>query len=91
MNSQQLGKFFINEELVRKNPEIVAAAFKEMDLVVIRAEVLFHCHQIEYDGISSKFGEHRRGFRIPGYRVDIVVNEAEGENSEYSHVEVTKL
>lgn len=89
MNSQQLGKFFVPEKLVRNNPEIVAEAFKEMRFVPVRAEIHFAHIELEYAGISPKFKEVKKGILIPNYHVNIVMNQAEGEEPEYSHVEVT--
>ena len=91
MNSQQLGKFFISEDLIRNNPEIVAEAFKDMQLVVVRAESQFIHRELEYAGISPKFEEIKKGMVVPTYFVNIIVNQAEGEDPEYSHVEVTKI
>ena len=89
MNSQQLGKFFISEELIRKNPEIVAGAFKDMQFVPVRAEMHFMHKELEYAGISPKFKEVKEGVLIPGYNVRIVIKQAEGQEPEYSHVEIT--
>ena len=92
MNSQQLGKFYISEELVRDNPEIVASAFKDLQLVPVRVEVLFAFKNIMYIGISPKFKEIEKGMIVPEYSVDIFVNQAEEDGpKEYSHVEVTKI
>ncbi len=91
MNSQQLGKFFISEELIRNNPDIVAEAFKDMRLVVVRAESQFINRELQSAGISPHFKEIPRGMIIPSYLVHIFSNEAEGEGPEYSHVEVTPL
>ena len=91
MNSQQLGKFFLSEELVRNNPEIVAAAFHDMQFVAVRAESQFINRELKYHGISSKFKEIQKGMVVPSYMVHIFSAEAEGEKPEYSHVEVTLL
>ena len=92
MNSQQLGIFFISEELIRNNPEIVAEAFKDMQLVIVRAESKFINRELEYAGISPKFEETEKGMLIPNYLVHIFVNQAEEDGpKEYSHVEVTKI
>ena len=91
MNSQQLGKFFISEDLIRNNPEIVAEAFKDMQLVVVRAESQFTFRELEYAGISPMFEEISKGLLLPEYKIDISIKQPEGEKPEYSHVEVTKL
>ena len=91
MNSQQLGKFFLSEDLIRKNPDIVAAAFKDMQFVAVRAESHFIHRELEYAGISPKFMAVGKGVIVPTYVVEINMNQAEGEEPEYSHVEVSLL
>ena len=91
MNSQQLGKFFLSEELVRNNPDLVDAAFRDMQFVPVRAEMHFMHEELEYAGISPKFAAVQKGVIIPTYLVHIFSNEAEGEDPEYSHVKVNKI
>ena len=91
MNSQQQGKFYLEETFVRENPEIVAKAFSDMQFVAVKAESMFCSIQIEYYGISSKFKEIEKGMLIPEYRVDITMEGGSEGDIEYSHVEVTKL
>ena len=86
MNSQQLGKFSLEERLVRDNPDIAAKVFREMQFVPVRAESHFINREIEYAGISPMFEEVPTGSIVPRYLVHIFSTEAE-----YSHVEVTKL
>ena len=91
MNSQQKGKFYLDELFVTKKPEIVAAAFRDMQFVAVRSEMVYCSMQIEYYGISSKFKEIEKGLPVPEYRVNIFMNQEEGGPEEYSHVEVTEL
>ena len=91
MNSQQLGKFSISEDLVRNNPEIVAEAFKAMRLVPVRVETHFYGKEIEYIGISEQFDKVEKGMKMPEYLVNIFSNQDEDGQEEYSHVEVTPL
>ena len=91
MNSQQLGRFTIAEEFVRGYPDIVAKALQDMNFVPVRAEMIFYSGDIELDGISNRFNHLPKGLMIPEYRVEIFSNQAEGEEAEYSHVEVTKI
>ena len=97
MNSQQLGKFFIPEELVRGNPEIVSKAFRDMNFVPVRTEMHFIHQQLEYAGISPMFEKVPMATIVPTYTVIIVMKKVEpviADNpyrEEYSHVEVTKL
>ena len=91
MNSQQKGKFCLDEFFVRESPEIVARAFSDMQFVPVRAEMHMITQEIEYAGFSSKFGTVKKGVLIPTYIVHIFSKQAEGEEPEYSHVEVTLL
>ena len=97
MNSQQQGKFCLEDAFVRNNPEIVAKAFSDMQFVAVRAESMFCYEKIEYFGISSKFQEIEKGMMVPEYLVDIImkqvkpVMEVNPFKEEYSHVEVIKL
>ena len=91
MNSQQLGKFSISEDLVRNNPEIVAEAFKAMRLVPVRVETHFYGKEIEYIGISEQFDKVKKGMIVPPYLVHIFSNKSKNGPEEYSHVEVTPL
>ena len=91
MNSQQLGKFTIEQEFVREQPDIVAKALQDMNFVPVRGELVFYNMEIELHGISDKFSHLTKGLTIPEYKVDIFSYQVEGEEPEYSHVEVTKL
>jgi len=91
MNSQQLGRFEIKEELVRENPEIVAQAFADMQFVPVKAELMFCSQRIEYTGISPRFEEIERGTIIPEYRVDIFMSYTEGCDPVYTETEVKRI
>ena len=91
MNSQQLGKFYIEEHLIRTHPHVVAAALRDMSFVPLRAEMMFIGRFIEYTGISPMFEECPKGRLVPEYKVSIIFNNDEGEEAEYVMVEVTKL
>lgn len=91
MNSQQLGKFSLEEQLVKNNPDIATKVFRDMQFVPVRAESHFINREIEYAGISPMFEEVSKGTIVPRYLIHIFSNQAEGKEPEYSHVEVTKL
>lgn len=84
MNSKQLGQFSIGRQFVRDQPEIVAKAFHDMKLVVVRAETSF-MDDIEYFGISEMFDEVPTGTMIPEYNVDIIMNQCDDDGPEEYH------
>lgn len=82
------GGFEIKEDLVRSHPEIVAAAFAEMQFVAFRAEMMFAKQRIVYQGFSPMFEEIERGMVIPEYRVDILIEIVEDGEPGYGSVKV---
>ena len=90
MNSQQLGKFNLKEEIVRSHPEDVARAFADMEFVAVHTDLDF-VGNMHYRGISSKFKEIEKGYVMPEYKVEILWHQLEGGKTVYSHVEVTKI
>ena len=90
MNSYQLGLFSMCEDMVRDHPEIVAAAFKDMEFVAVRAELFYVDRKIKYQGISSKFDKINQGNLMPEYRVTISTTDITGK-VKYSGVEVERL
>ncbi len=71
MNSRQMGKFKIQEDIIRENPELVARAFALIHLVPIRAEMLFAERAIEFVAISDRFREVEQGVMCPEYEIKI--------------------
>lgn len=89
MNSQQVGKFYIEEKLIRRHPDVVAAAFRDMDFIPLRAELIFTSQVIEYTGISPMFDKNPPKRHAPGYKVKIIFNLDKKEKAKYVAVEVT--
>lgn len=60
------GQFKIAVELLKdiKNPEDI---FKKLDVVIVRAEHIFHSNTIEYVGYSPLFRKTKPGEEAPPY------------------------
>jgi len=80
MNSQNIGKFSISIYMLRNELDNVAKMFKNMDLVVIRAECSFVRDTIDYVGLSPKFPEVPVGVEVPEY--EIVAHKSENLTTE---------
>ena len=76
MNSNQLGRFVIANDLIRDQPEKIAAVFAMLKLVPIRVECMFAEQCIEYTAISEKFDEVPTGECIPNYNLTIEYDSA---------------
>lgn len=50
---RRLGKFTINRELIHLRPTLVQLILR--DIIIIKAEMLFHIDAIEYTGLSDHF------------------------------------
>lgn len=87
MNSNQLGKFSVDEHLIRSKPADVAQIFSLLNMVPVRAEAKFEIQKIEYTAISDKFDEVSLGEVIPEY---ILIIESD-ENWVPNGVRVQKL
>jgi hypothetical protein len=71
MNSRQLGRFSIDESLVREHPDRVTAILVELRAVPVKAEVAFHRFQIDYMALSPRFREVDSGSEPPWYDLEI--------------------
>ncbi len=90
MNYRNLGRFKIDEEMVRNEPEKVAAVFAMMKCVPVRAEMLFAEQRIEYVAIAERFAKVP-AFSIPpeytlriewdgaGWPSGVIVENAKGQ------------
>lgn len=67
MNIDRLGRFEVSTELIREFGTKISPLFK--DVIVTRAEGLWHKGTIEYIGFSDKFEPVLEGEVIPSYRV----------------------
>ncbi len=71
MNDKNLGRFKLDEKMVRDDPEKVAAVFALLKCVPVRAEMLFAERCIEYTAIAERFAEVSVGDMIPEYMLTV--------------------
>jgi len=84
MKSNQLGKFKIAEELIRRNPDQIFEAFQIIRVVPVRAETLFAERAIEYVAICERFAEVLPDKVCPDYNIRITVDK-------FGHVELVEV
>ena len=84
MKSNQLGKFKISEELVRRDPDQIFEAFQIIRAVPVRAERLFAERAIEYVAICERFAEISPDTVCPDYNIRITVDK-------FGHVELIEV
>ena len=91
MNNRNLGKFTMNEEIVRENPEQAFQILTLLKFVPMRAECILYEGAVEYIGMSPKFEEVPEGVMVPTYRLVITATKEEGGEEEINSVKVEKI
>jgi hypothetical protein len=71
MNSRNVGRFKIKEQLIRDHPEKVAGVFKIIKCVPVRVEYSFHDKSYEYTAIAEPFDKIEDGSMVPFYELSI--------------------
>jgi hypothetical protein len=69
MTTQQIGRFSVCADWIRLDPAKVARMFAMMDCVVVRAEMLYAEHRIDYIALSPRFREIACGAVTPKYEI----------------------
>ena len=70
MNKKRKGKFLISKDLLESlDSEKLNLLFK--DILIVRAEMIFHLDQVEYYAYSEHFDEVDLGFVVPEYQAVI--------------------
>lgn len=80
----RLGVFSIPSSLIEETPHVIARAFAELGLVVVKCESLFHSRSLEYVAYSPYFEVLEEGSMPRGYEIIISLD----EESNYKSVEV---
>ena len=71
MTHNNKGKFYIDRELIDRDPSMVAFIMSSLRVVVLRAESLLHNDVVEYYALSPCFDPVSPGLVAPEY--DILV------------------
>lgn len=69
MKDRRLGQFTITFDLIDRNPEIVREMMS--DLIVVRAESMWHFRAIDYIAVGPPFEEVPEALRVPTYHAEI--------------------
>lgn len=69
---RRLGRFSISSRLIKTTPELALNILK--DIIVVRAETMFHYDCVDYIGISRHFDVLEIGSMPPEYRANIEDN-----------------
>jgi len=77
MNNKQIGKFYLSDHFIRKNPEKVAHALGIINFIPFRVEHLYCSGKFLMEGLSDKFEEIKEGELVPFY--DILINDLSGK------------
>jgi hypothetical protein len=75
MTDRNVGKFKLDEALIRNEPELVADIMALLRIVVIRAEALFAEREIRYVALSPAFKLLAPGMKVLEYRLEITKKE----------------
>lgn len=84
---ERVGVIYINTHEIVNNRDDLAKTFSMMELVVIRAEHLFHKDEIEYIAYSSVFDEIEEGEEVPVYNLEV---SKDGESGEIVNVKAIR-
>lgn len=74
MNQNNIGRFCIPLESIKKTPDEVASLFRQMNLVVVRAEIIDFGRFIDYIGLSDRFREVKENEQPPYYEFEYMRN-----------------
>lgn len=85
---QRAGRFQIGWDVIRLHPKEVLEAIK--DVVIVRAESLYHGQVVEYVGFCDEFRETSVGDRVPSYQARLKTDEF-GKTTRESWVEIEAL
>lgn len=71
MNKRNLGIFYIQSKVIQDNPQLIADMFKALNMIIVRAEMLFQMDSIEYMAICDQFALVTPGCSPPRYEVQL--------------------
>lgn len=74
MNADNIGRFTLELDFVKKHPNLVACFLGKINFVPVRAEIIDWGHFIDYIGLSPKFRKKEDGEGVPLYQIDISVD-----------------
>ena len=69
MENRRIGSFEIPTYIIQYHPDVAMDIMR--DMIIVRAEQMFHVDGIEYIGICDVFQENPGGMIVPTYEVII--------------------
>lgn len=78
------GVIVLDGDFVRRNPDILLDAFKEIDFLPVQTVSVIIADKYEYHGYSHNFGVVKEGFVCPNYELKFLVD----DDGEYYGCEV---
>ena len=55
MKRENLGIFYVNLEVIQDNPQLIADMFQAVNMIIVRAEMMFSNNTIEYMAMCDQF------------------------------------
>jgi len=90
-HEKRIGKFYINEEIIRDSPEAIVQLFHMIKFVPIRVESLYHRRSIEYLGYSDKFEKVTPGCIPYDYEINMIMTAMEGDDDAIPEIEMIEI
>ena len=71
MKTNRIGKFELDSEYIRNEPELIAKLFAVMEFIPVRAEFMYLGNKIHYEGYSCLFDDSPDYQVAPSYEIVI--------------------
>lgn len=71
MKTNRIGKFELDSDYIRKEPELVTKVLAVMEFIPVRAEFMFAGNKIKYEGYSCLFDDIPDYLIMPSYAITI--------------------
>lgn len=81
IDKSRVGTFYLSINLIEDNPKQITEMFHVLEIVVLRAEMLYHRDSIEYIAYSPFFEQKDQAATPTEYKIEINVNKF--GNTEY--------
>lgn len=95
MNARQIGCFYVSEELIYSDPDLMRAAMAMLGVVVLWVERKAFSRDLKYTALCEKFAEVPAGNVIPEYRVVVHTSPGKlrksGGGVDVTHVQVVRV
>jgi len=76
VNDRNIGRFWLDEHVIRNEPEKAIAIFAMLKCVPVQAESIFADRVVEYVAISDRFRNIPLGEPVPDYALTIETDDS---------------